>query len=231
MTHPPITLFIRSYPGDFKWLKYSVRSMHKNLTGISEKILVVPNGSVVPVGISSFFDRIYYVPEQHTGYIQQQLDKVNAAQSTGNEYILFSDSDCMYYHPFDARRLISHSNKITLYKTPYTSLCINAQQWQAITQKATGIYSDFEYMRRHPIMHHADTCRHLSTDLTFRKYVNKLKDHSLSEFNALGVIAEQYYPHFYNFINTEDQFPETIVKQYWSWGGITPEIQSELDTL
>lgn len=225
-----ISLFVRSYPNDFQWLHYSVKSMRMNLIGIDDKVLCVPKECIVPKDIAIFFDKVVYTEEQQEGYVAQQVDKIRAYKYCKHERILFSDSDCMYYHLFDANNMIE-SDQIVLYKTKYSSMDGAILQWQGITELATGIKPEWEYMRCFPIMHHASVCHWLDTSPIYNTYLQTMSYRALSEFNALGIIAEEFFPHHYVFKDTEVELPTQHAKQYWSWGGITEEIATELGTL
>lgn len=224
-----ISLFVRSYDKDFEWLEHSIRSMKKNLIGITEKILVLPDTTeYVPSNIRKFFDKTYYTQETHEGYVQQQIDKVRAYKYCKNNYILFSDSDCIYYDPFDANQRLD-TDKIILPKTRYEILPKEPQIWKEITYLATGIDTQYEYMRCFPIVHHRTVLEYLDTNEQYSAYLTIVKNRELSEFNALGAIAETYFSHLYKFVDTEiDQIDIPTAKQYWSWGGINLEILNEL---
>lgn len=228
-----VSLFVRSYPNDFEWLKHSIRSMEKNLHGIDETVLVVPvTNEELPKEFKIFFDRIFFSQESHEGYVAQQIDKVKAYKYCKNENILFSDSDCIYYQPFGASSLLTEDNKCILYKTKYASLSGDVLVWQGITERSTGIHPEFEYMRCFPIMHKAMTCFELNSNPIYQLYITNLTDRSLSEFNALGVTAEfTELRNQYEFIDTETKLPEVTAKQYWSWGGITKDIRNELEAI
>lgn len=226
-----ISLFVRSYPNDFDWLGHSVVSMRKNLIGINDKVLCVPKGSIVPRDIAIFFDRVVYTEEKQDGYVAQQVDKVRAYRWCAHQNILFSDSDCMYYEPFDATSMFDDLERIKLYMTKYSSMDGPVLQWQEITRLATGILPEWEYMRCFPIMHHAATCNYLDNLIHYNEYLQTMSHRALSEFNALGVIAARVFSENYNFIDTEVNPPKHHAKQYWSWGGITEEIAKELGKL
>lgn len=225
-----ISLFIRSYPKDFKWLSHSVRSMSKNLKGISDRVLCVPTASQIPNDISTYFNKIVYSHETLPGYLAQQVDKVRAYKYCKYENILFSDSDCIYFQEYDATQMLE-GNKIKLYMTKYSSLEGQVLVWQNITKLTTGITPEHEYMRCFPIMHKAKTCTTLHTHHIYQHYLSIVQSNNLSEFNALGVMAKIYHPNDYIFIDTEESLPAQTAKQYWSWGGITPDISKELETI
>jgi hypothetical protein len=207
--------------------------MEKNLHGIDETVLVVPvTNEDLPNEFKLFFDRIFFTQETHEGYVAQQIDKIKAYKYCKHENILFSDSDCIYYEPFGASSLLTDDNKCILYKTKYASLSGDVLVWQDITEKTTGVRPEFEYMRCFPIMHKSITCYELDSNPIYQLYITNLTDRSLSEFNALGVIAETTdLQAQYQFIDTDEKLPERSAKQYWSWGGITPEIREQLEAI
>lgn len=225
-----ISLFIRSYSKDFEWLTHSVRSMRANLVGISERILCVPDTDKVPTDISSYFDEIVYSNEFLPGYLQQQVDKVRAYKHCLHDNILFSDSDCIYFQRFDASQMLDGS-KVRLYQTKYLSLEGQVLAWKGITKACTGIDPEYEYMRCQPIMHKSWTCRTLDSLHIYKEYLKIVQPNNLSEFNALGVIAKEFFPSDYTFVDTEKSPPTNTAKQYWSWGGMTPDISKELESL
>lgn len=227
-----ISLFVRSYEKDFTWLSHSVKSMRKNLKGTSDRVLCVPLNTKIPNDISVYFNRIVYIPEILPGYLQQQIDKVAAYKYCQHENILFSDSDCIYFQEFDATQMLE-GNKIRLWQTRYSSLAHikDVIRWRDITRLCTGVVPDWEYMRCFPIMHKAKVCKYLDELHQYQQYLKIVKDHNLSEFNALGAIAKTYYPSDYIFLDTEVTLPSVIARQYWSWGGITPDISKELETV
>jgi len=225
-----ISLFVRSYDKDFEWLAYSVKSMRKNLIGVDDRILVVPTTTTnIPVDIRSFFDRVETSIETHPGYIAQQIDKIRAYKYCKHPNILFSDSDCIYYKPFDACKCLTEEGRAIVYKTLYTMIHRDARVWQNITYKVIGIKPKWEYMRAFPILHKAAVCEFLDTLPSYNKYLKEVTGHNLSEFNALGLLAENIYPYLYEFIDTSTCPKMQVAKQYWSWGGITDEIRKELD--
>lgn len=225
-----ISLFVRSYSKDYVWLQHSIRSMRTNLVGISERILCVPYNDIVPNDISSFFDKVVRSHEFLPGYLQQQVDKVRAYQHCLHDNILFSDSDCIFFQRYDASQMID-GNTVKLYQTKYSSLSGDVLCWKDITKTSTGILPEYEYMRCFPIMHKSWVCRALDTLPIYKQYLQRVKPNNLSEFNALGAIAKEYYPHDYTFIDTEESLPAQTAKQYWSWGGITPDISKELESI
>ena len=222
---PPVTLFIRSYPKDFPWLEYTVQSIDKYVTGIQSRILVVPSQTHVPPSIREHFDKVIgsYLYLNMDGYIAQQFDKLDAHKYVDTEYILFTDSDCIYTAPFNPS-ILFHNNLPTLCMTPYTQLeGDGGYAWKAITEKLLRYPVDYEFMRRFPIIHRTETLIRLSKD--YPNLPPQINGRELSEFNLIGAYAYKNN-HPYHF--TEDCSPIPC-RQFWSWGGITDEIRKEIE--
>jgi len=219
------TLFVRSYPSDYNWLSLSIKTMDKYLTYCDRTVLMIPIGSPLPEG-HEFFDDIIesYMYENVRGYIAQQLDKLDAYKYVDTEHILFSDSDCMYTGPFDVRdRFVD--NKPILYITPYSQLPPQGGHWQQTVEKNLGFKPTHECMRSFPILHRTQTLIDLAKD--YPKLIDNarsIQDNDFSEFNLIGAYA-MLHNHPYHF--TEDCQPIPC-KQYWSWGGLSEEIQQEI---
>ena len=63
-------------------------------------------------------------------------------------------------------------------------------------------------------------------------YARRQPRHKFSEYNFLGFFAEQTEPDRYAFVDVHAETPPAMkARQFWSWGGITPEIRAELATL
>ena len=217
-------LFVRSYPNDFPWLRYSIQSMNKYLTGVESKILIVPWKTQIPDEISSFFDHVVesYLYDKYDGYIAQQFDKLDAYKYTDKDYILFSDSDCIYTGPFDISTMFDRYPILGM--TPYTQLADGGGYfWKAITESLLGFPVSHEFMRCFPLLHYRDTLIDFSKDYPeiHKRVINK----DISEFNLLGAYA---FKKEHKYIFTED-VPQYPCKQYWSWGGLSNDIVKEIE--
>lgn len=220
-----VTLFVRSYPPDFGWLNYSVQSMKKYMTGVKYKLLVVPANTQIPDNIRSFFDYVVesFMYDKYPGYIAQQFDKLDAYRYVRTDYVLYSDSDCIYTGPFDAQSMFENGKPI-LGMTPYQELQgSDGYKWKLITETLLNYQVDFEFMRCLPLMHRKETLQELSYDIP--NLPRKIVGHDLSEFNLLGAYAFMKQ-HPYKFTIEVPRYP---CKQYWSWGGLTTEIQQEIE--
>ena len=94
-----------------------------------------------------------------------------------------------------------------------------------------GFAVDYEYMRRLPWMYRTSSLTNFKQKYPhIFNHLSQLQDRSFSEFNALGAYIDSYEKDQYFISDTEVWVPESVAKQYWSWGGITPEIQTEINS-
>lgn len=226
-----IDIFIRSYEKDFVWLEYALRSIHKNVTGFRNIIVAVPDARPLSHLTAEQVIEIEDLPD---GYIGQQLTKMQAWRYTDADAILFWDSDVVAIEPVDVLEFKSDGKPI-IYKTKYTSIDV---PWKPITESCLGFPVTYEYMRRMPLLYWANTIRNTEEyicgyhDCTLREYLSNINHRAFSEFNAIGALAEKYYPDQYVFIDTETvEMPPIKVVQFWSWGGVTNEIKRQLDKI
>ena len=218
------SLFVRSYPKDFEWLKYSITSMNKYLTGIDKKVLVVPWKTTIPKEIESFFDVVVesYQYEKMDGYVAQQFDKLDAHRYVNTDYILYSDSDCIYTAPFDVSSMFNPLPVLGM--TPYTQLeGSDGHMWKSITENLIGFPVSHEFMRTFPIIHRTDTVREFAK--AYPDLYKRVRGRNVSEFNLLGAFAfnENHPYHF-----TED-VPRYPCHQFWSWSGLTEEEKKTIE--
>jgi hypothetical protein len=248
--HPMSTsLFIRSYRGDFEWLRYCVRSIRKFVAGFESLVLVIPDADrdLLPADVAALIDRLHFRTEQTHGYVDQQITKLRAHYYTTSQRILFVDSDCVFLQPCTVDDF-TRDGKPLLLKTAYevfrryeietgnrqdkmAVLMRNCLNWKKVTENIVGFPVEFEYMRRVPIMHLKDTLIYIG--IQYPNLINeavRLRDNSFSEFNIMGAIAEKYFADRYVFSDTETEpLPPKCCEQYWSWGGISNELKETLE--
>lgn len=218
------SLFVRSYPKDFEWLRYSIASMKKYLTGVDNKVLVVPWQTTIPTEIESFFDVVIesYLYEKLDGYVAQQFDKLDSHKYVNTDHILYSDSDCIYTAPFNIDCMFDPFPILGM--TPYTQLAgSDGYMWKGITENLIGFPVSHEFMRTFPIIHRTDTVRDFS--LAYPQIYKRVTGRNVSEFNLLGAFAFNE-GHPYHF--TED-VPRYPCHQFWSWSGLTEEEKKTIE--
>jgi hypothetical protein len=227
-----ISIFIRTYSRDIKWLRYCLESIHKNLIGWSEIIIVIPIGQE-PLLSHLTEEKVYTCKIQKDDYLFQQVTKLNAHLYCKGDYILYVDSDVIFKHNADVRDYF-HNNKPVILKANYNSVG-GAICWKKPTEKLFKENIDFEYMRRAPQLFNRSTLEMINDSFPdLENYIMSQPYRQFSEFNALGFYAEKMQPESYEIIDitngTPDYIPENKSVQKWSWGGITQEIKTELES-
>lgn len=230
-------IFIKTYGGDFEWLKFCLRSIQKYCRGFNEIILVCDEGDrrgLEQFGLSR--EKVFYVPLEFKGYLFQQWIKLNAFKYSDADYILFVDSDCVFTKETRPEDFLNKGKPIIL-KTHYNELP-DIQFWKTITELTLKEEVQWEYMRRLPLMYRTETIRSLFKHVD-KLHENGLKDfianrpaHEFTEFNVLGAYTEKYEGEKYDFRDTSKiDLPETCIKQHWSWSGCTKEERKEIERL
>jgi FkbM family methyltransferase len=228
-------IFIKSYPKDYEWLSYCLRSIKKFGKGFRRVVVVAPDASYQkPNGLDVWSVQ---VPEQcEDGYLSQQMFKLNAHQFSDADYILHVDSDTVFNKPFTPDDFIRDGKPVWM-MTPYSKLEV---PWRMITEKFLDESIEFEFMRRLPILiprwaywHLAKFCaaQHGSS---VNDYICKQPSRAFSEFNAMGAYLYLHHRDKIFWVNTDiapEQWPELKVEQFWSHSGVTPEIKAKLEQL
>ena len=231
------TIFIRSYHRDLEWLKFCLRSIKKFVTGCDRVVVVVPHGDL-PAFRAAGVDAVG-TTESLGGYLQQQVDKIYADVYCGGDdtWIYFFDSDCVVTAPFDLKTLFNADGKPIILHTPYAVLG-NAVPWQKPTEDALGFQCTEETMRRHPATYRGSELRAFrewfrhNRAQTIDDFARAVKGNAFSEFNVLGSWMWRFHHGTRDWLNTEhDPIDKLPLKQFWSWGGVTPEIRAEIEKI
>lgn len=233
-----VSIFIKSYKGDFEWLSYCLRSIHKYVTGHSEVVVALPGDH----GLTLTKERIVIADEwpdeakpgsPSRGYYHQMYVKMCAdLYCPDADYILIVDSDCVFTRPFDVSELF-HDGKPML-------LCREWKDagggiiWKKPAEDALGFECTHDTMCCHPAIYNAQDLAGARAYIAkkhykpFEQYVRSSE--RFIEFVTIGNYILQYARKAYHVVNMseKDIYPRPL-KQSWSWGGLTPEIQNELE--
>lgn len=229
-----VSIFIKSYRNDFKWLKYCLRSINKFYTGWDEIVIAVPERDrreIESWGLTN--ERIVVVPEYGEGYLYQQVAKLQAYKYCNGQFIQFVDSDIVFTEPLHVDFFFRDGHPIIL-KTRYDGKRLGgAECWKDITEKALGYPVEFEYMRRNCLVYHRSTLELISRSYpALEKYVMKQPNRAFSEFNFMGAFVEKFHSAGYKFLDTDkEEIPPQPWTQYWSWGGLNEETINQLEGL
>lgn len=212
-----IDIFIKSYPKDFNLLYYALMSIDKNVTGYNQLQLVLPLGSneqfkppIVPKNLV-----IHWEQEEGNGYMFQQYCKMTAYKYSNADYILFSDSDCIFHEPIDVSTRINNGKPEILY-THYDKVG-NGNIWKKPTEKFVNQPIEYELMRRNCLTYHRSTLVNIAAQYPNLKQII-LSSSMFSEFNAIGAWAYLHEHEKYTFTNTDHwDYTEPIAIQLWSY--------------
>jgi hypothetical protein len=222
-----ISVFIRTYHKDIEWLMYSLESIHKNLIGWDEIVICIPVGQESYLASLSK-ERVVTCKIYKDDYLGQQISKLKAHEYCKGDYILFVDSDVIFYPGAHVRDYFQ-DNKPVILKQHY-SLVGEAKCWKQPTEDLFKETVDYEYMRRAPQLFHRSTLEKFNENFPdIENHIQGLSYRKFSEFNALGFFAERVQPDEYEFIDlAHNSTPENKSKQFWSWSGCTNEDRFEI---
>jgi len=232
-----VDLFIRTYAGDAPWLAYCLRAVRKFCHGFEDLVVTCPESSrevIAPLAAAA--DASFHVcPQLHEhDYVGQQATKMTADTWCKADAICYVDSDVIFTREFTPADVLD-DDRVRLLKTPYS--CIKTP-WQSLTIRDVGFHVDWEYMRRFPLSHARQTLevarRHMEWvhHKPFEHYMREIPGRGFSEFNVLGAVADRFLPDQYSLLDTTTEpLPETHARQFWSHGGLTPQIVEEIENV
>lgn len=234
-----ISIFIRTYHKDIKWLNYCLRSIHKNLVGWDEIVICIPTGQEHLLSHLTA-EKVVVCKTYKDDYIGQQVSKLEAHKHCKGDYILFIDSDVVFYQGADVRDYF-HDNKPVILYDKYENVG-EAICWKPVVEKLFKEGVSFEFMRRAPQLFLKSTLEkfaELFPDI--ENYATVQPHRQFSEFNILGFFAWKHEQENYKFIeahyttgsdkNEMELLPKNKSKQFWSWSNMTALEMEELESI
>lgn len=225
-----IDLFIKSYRKDFKWLYYCLESIKKYAINYNEIIIVIPDKD------QNFFkfdlpERTYVhkVKEEGDGYLFQQYVKIMANLWCSADLIMYVDSDCVFTKHTDISSLVKDNKPeilMTRWEKVGDGIC-----WKPVVEEVLKQPITHEYMRRHGLIYHKSTLANFQDwfEGDLKRYIISKPNRSFSEFNVLGAYANLFENEKYSFVDTDNwTYVDPVVKQYWSYSGMTESEEKEL---
>lgn len=229
-------IFIKTYPGDFIWLEYCIKSIEKFVTGYRDIVIVTDSGTELKLD-STLPIKIFYedLPnETHPcpvgiGYAWAQSVKLNWTEYTDADYILQIDSDTMFTDKLDLSYYITDDGKIKWF----------FRKWEEaaggiIHRIPTEFFIGRETIRDHmpcPTWFFSRKTTELFQNWILEKwggiwnYLNgpardlwKDSGWGSCEYHMYGNFFEFYYPNEYEIIHVSEF--KVPIRQSWSWGGL-----------
>ena len=217
-----VSIFIRTYHRDIKWLNYCLSAIHKNLVGWDEIVICIPTGQESLLSHLTK-EKVVTCNIYKDDYLYQQYSKLQAHKYCKGDYILYVDSDVIFKHNADVRDYF-HNNKPVILKANYNSVG-GAICWKKPTEKLFKENINFEYMRRAPQLFHRSTLEMINESFPdLENYIMSQPYRQFSEFNVLGFYAEKMQPESYEIIDITNGVPEWLPEnrshQFWSWSNL-----------
>lgn len=225
-------IFIKSYPGDFPWLGFCLRSLLKYARGFRQTIVVIPPGH----GLNLTQESVIEIEEQQPGYLFQQVCKLNADRHSSAEYIWHIDSDCILKRPVTPDEFMVNGKPRWLI-TQWNDCLESKRNWFHVMAKCVQETPKHEFMRRHGLLiprfaygAFRDFIQQ-THKLTMEAYVMNQPAHEFSEFNCIGFYLHQFHHEAIHWQDTREGLPDNPIEQAWSWGGMTEAERERLTEL
>lgn len=237
---PKVEIFIVSYAPDIPYLRYNLKSIEKFCTGFSGVTVLAPrqHKDEFEALESEFKFRLvlYTAPsDKRKWHIAHQLQKCYADKwCPGAEYVLHTDSDCVFTRETTPADFFAVGWKPILCIEPFTR--IGANPWKPVIDAALKIDSVHETMRRHGAIHPVDIYQKFRDCMTrihgqkFDKWWMVQKaDYpwGVTEFNFLGnFVRHILVDERYAFIDISREYPPpSPIFQFWSHS--TPFVEQD----
>lgn len=241
-----VSVFIKSWKEDLKWLRYCLRFLERNWKEPDSEVVVMLDTDCRDEIDFDDYDmavrRVYEDPWPD-GYSHAMYAKASADKYCMGEAILLMDSDCMLLEPSDAGYFfddlpvipwISYEQHLAMY--PHSP-------WKRVTEKVLKTTTDKHYMPVMPILYWATTMhdlrRHVAeihkaasfkdvvySDVPFKS--ENFGEHPITfvDYDCLGLYAARFEGERYVFRHAND-LASNPFKQFHSWtewNEQTPEI-------
>jgi hypothetical protein len=230
-------LFLRTFPGDYKWLPFLFRSMTNHVRGFRDLIVVTPTGAISPRdyvernlghGPVKSMARFAECPIYPNDYIGQQVTKLRSWEYSDADEICFLDSDMVFKRAFGPWGLHKEGDEKPIVEVRPWEHVGNAQCYRESTRAILGVDPPFETMARHPFQYSRSMIQRCYDGVGGESRLLAMGA-PLSEFNLLGnwAITREGAPP----VPVDMAARPDIVRQFWSRGGITAEVEAELRQL
>lgn len=222
-----VDIFYRSYCQDFKWLELSLLSAKKFAKGFGKTYIAIPACDIDLVPRCD--GEVHLVEKWNDDYLGQQSDKLYADKFCHSDYILHIDSDCIWTMDVSPMSFFIDGKPVILSEDGVES------PWPPIVARTIGQLPKSDYMRRMPIIYPRDLYgqfrewvrgRH---GMELKEWIKGQPYREFTEYNCFGFWCDLYARDRFTWLRPSE-FP-TFCKQYWSWGGLTDEIRSEIERI
>ena len=229
-------IFIVTYKKDAIWLKHCLRSIKKFASGFSGTTVVCPTRDItdiepvcghLPGTTIKTFDEV-----EGKGMLHHMAIKCMADQFCDAQYILHTDSDCIFIEPVTPADYFVDGKPVLLKEhfDRFREKHAGVLKWKVCAEDALGFEVTHETMRRHPAVHPRWLYPLVRTRVEnvhkrpFLDYVLSKQNaypQTFTEFPTLGGFALAMHPDKYHWIDTGEVLPpKDKLAQFWSHGGL-----------
>lgn len=227
-------ILIKSYPPDFEWLTYSLRSIEQFAKGFRRVIVMIPKGS----NLALTKERIIYSDDHGDGYCYQMVCKLNADLHTDADFILHIDSDTILTREVCPEDFITNG-KPNWMITPWGALEPKDKlAWYPVMTKCLLESPRYEFMRRNLMMIprwayglFRDEIKRIHGIPMDAYVMNQQPARAFSEYNCLGFFLYLYHNEKINWIDTTRDNFTIFERQFWSWGGVNQLTKLEMERI
>lgn len=229
-----VDLVCKSYGKDYPWLSFALKSVQKFCTGFNQIMVLLPRSE--PLNLTA--ETVVYLDTQES-YLHAQVAKLNADLHTEADYLVYFDSDMVFTRPINPRFFFREGKPIWV-MSPWDSLYKGGEKkaWYHVMAKCLQEAPPYEFMRkcavivpRHVLQGFRDFIQR-THGCSMDHYVVSQPGNEFSEYNCLGFYCWLFHrDEFYWHDTSKEGVPVWPFKQFWSWGGLTPEIRTELENI
>jgi hypothetical protein len=227
-------IFIKSYHKDFPWLSYCLRSIQKFASGFKEIVIVIPDTDDLSHLTA---ERVVKVKEYGEPYMFQQSVKMHADLYSDADAFVYMDSDCVFTEPVTPESFLTDGRPDWLY-TPWEKVGEDAQRaWGEVMTKCIGKPPPAEFMRRSAQLIPRWALQEFRGfiaerhEVSLEHYIMSQPGRYFTEYNCIGFYLWLHHRDKVNWINTEERLPPSVVRQFWSWGGLNGDVKEEIKRL
>ncbi len=206
-------ILIRTYDKDAEWLRYCLRSVKRYCEGFSDVVVsCAPSSQAVIAGVCAEEGVAppKLSPEFASDYLGQQITKLHADRFVDAEHVMHVDADCVFFQTVRPEDFFE-DGKPVLYMTAYDVLYRtgNPMLWQSITSIWLKRETDFDFMRRFPMVFPRaayEGVRDFFRGIHGADMATAFKDRTdwhFSEFNFIGSYLYYERPELMRFRDTE----------------------------
>ena len=244
-------IFCVSWPGDYRWLKYMLRSVDRFVTGAIDVVVVLEEDDALPVEALAELPSAHvcrcqrYRGTDYGGRGGQQIEKYRAFSYTDADRVVFVDSDTVFCRPTNLqtdpainlqRPLVLHVPWDEIQPVWFTRdngerFSGDPKMWRQPTEEVLGFASPSATMVRPPFCFPGwflrELWEHVGGEARLRGWQHPV------EFDSMGTFAMVRHLDAFTVVHANSpEAPAACVRQFW--GGQDPEgpeISKELERL